>query len=43
VLRSSLADLVGPLRDLFPADHGPEKPRGGKAGKKDEDDVRSEE
>ncbi len=37
VLRSSLADLVGPLRDLFPADHDNEKPRGGKTGKKDED------
>jgi hypothetical protein len=37
VLRSSLADLVGPLRDLFPADHGSEKPRAGKAGKKEGD------
>jgi hypothetical protein len=37
VLRSTLADLVGPLRDLFPADHENEKPRNGKPGKKDED------
>ena len=43
VLRSSLGDLVGPLRDLFPADREGEKPKDGKAGKKDEDDVRSEE
>lgn len=37
VLRSSLGDLVGPLRDLFPADRGPEEARDGKAGKKDGD------
>jgi hypothetical protein len=43
VLRSSLADLVGPLRDLFPADHEAEKTRDGKPGTKGEDDVRSEE
>ncbi len=41
VLSSSLADLVGPLRDLFPANREGEKPRNGKPGKKD--DVRSEE
>ena len=34
VLRSSLADLVGPLRDLFPADQEAEKPRDGKPGRR---------
>jgi len=43
VLRSSLGDLVGPLRDLFPADRDAEKPQDGKPGKKDKDNVRSEE
>ena len=43
VLRSTLADLVGPLRDLFPADHENEKPRNGKPGKKNKDEVKSEE
>ena len=43
VLSSSLADLVGPLRDLFPANREAEKPRDGKPGKKDQGAVRSEE
>jgi Domain of Unknown Function (DUF349) len=43
VLSSSLGDLVGPLRDLFPADREGEKPKDGKPGKKDKDDVKSQE
>jgi hypothetical protein len=31
VLRSSLAEIVGPLRDLFPPERGPEDPEDGKS------------
>jgi len=41
VLRSSLGDLVGPLRDLFPANREGEKPDDGKAGEKDKNAKRS--
>jgi len=43
VLRSTLGDLVGPLRDLFPADREAEKPEDGKPGKKGKNAKRSEE